>query len=164
MQQPDRDREAIARDVSAVNRITAVPAILRVLSETAGLRFVTIARVTETSWTACAVLDNVDFGLKAGGELDVTTTLCREVRECREPIVIDKASDDPLFKGHPTPRMYGFESYIAVPIFRANGEYFGTLCGLDPLPAKLSDEKTVSMVKLFAELISVQLDAEEKTA
>ena len=156
--------EAIARDVAAINRIKAVPTILRVLSETTGLRYVTIARVTSSSWTACAVLDRVDFGLGAGDELDVTTTLCSEVRDCLAPIVIDKASEDPRYSGHRTPKMYGFESYIAVPIFRANGQYFGNLCGLDPRPARLSDAKTVAMVTLFAELISVQLDAEEAHA
>ena len=156
--------EAVARDVAAINRIKAVPTILRVLSETTGLRYVTIARVTPSSWTACAVLDRVDFGLGAGDELDVATTLCSEVRDCLAPIVIDKASEDPRYSGHRTPKMYGFESYIAVPIFRANGQYFGTLCGLDPRPVRLSDEKTVAMVTLFAELISVQLDAEEEHA
>jgi signal transduction histidine kinase len=86
------------------------------------------------------------------------------VRDCLAPIVIDKASEDARYSGHRTPKMYGFESYIAVPIFRSNGEYFGNLCGLDPRPARLSDEKTVAMVTLFAELISVQLDAEEEHA
>lgn len=156
--------EDVARDVAAINRIKAVPTILRVLSETTGLRYVTIARVTSSSWTACAVLDRVDFGLGAGDELDVTTTLCSEVRDGLAPIVIDKASEDPRYSGHRTPKMYGFESYIAVPIFRSSGQYFGNLCGLDPRPARLSDAKTVAMVTLFAELISVQLDAEEEHA
>ena len=158
------ERDAIVRDVAAINRIKSVPAILRVLSETTGLRFVAIARVTESSWTACAVLDRVSFGLEAGGDLDIATTLCREVRECRAPIVFDHASEDARYRDHPTPKLYGFESYIAVPIFRANGDYFGTLCGLDPLPTKVSDEKTVAMVTLFAELVSVQLEAEDERA
>jgi signal transduction histidine kinase len=155
-------KEAIARDVSAIGRISSVPSILRVVSEMTGLRFVTIARVSKESWTACAVLDKVDFGLAAGGELDVATTLCSEVRDCHAPVIIDKASEDPKYRDHPTPRMYGFESYIAVPIFRTNGEYFGNLCALDPLPAKVSDTRIVSMVRLFAELISVQLEAEKE--
>ena len=138
--------------------------LFRSLSEATGLRYVTIARVTRTSWTACAVLDRLDFGLAAGDELDVTTTLCSEVRDCLAPIAIDDASADPRYQAHPTPKMYGFESYIAVPIFRSNGEYFGNLCGLDPLPAVVSDPKIVGMVRLFAELISVQLDAGEEHA
>ena len=154
--------ESVARDVSAIARLSSVPTILRVVSEMTGLRFVAIARVTNDSWTACAVLDTIDFGLPVGGELDVATTLCSEVRDCRAPIAIDKASDDPTYREHRTPKMYGFESYISVPIFRTTGEYFGNLCALDPLPAKVTDARIVSMLQLFAELVSRQLEVEEE--
>jgi signal transduction histidine kinase len=147
-------------DVAAVQRIGAVPTILRVISETTGLRLALVARVTESSWTACAALDRMDFGLSAGDTLDVATTLCREVRQTAEPIVIEHASREPAFCGHPTPRLYGFESYVAVPIFLPDGEYFGNVCALDSEPARLRDGKTLEMFKLFADLIALQLAAE----
>lgn len=150
-------------DVAAIARISAVPTILKVISETTGLRLALVARVTETEWTALATLDRMDFGLRAGDHLDVATTLCREVRASHEPIVIEHASQEPGFCGHPTPRLYGFESYIAVPIFR-DGDYFGNVCALDSRPAPLRDGRTVEMMKLFAELIGLQLTAEEQHA
>ena len=155
-------RASIAADVATVGRISAVPTILEMVSAATGLRFAAVARVTETSWTACAVLDKIDFGLAVGGELDVTTTLCREIHASREPIVIEKASDDLIYCGHPTPKQYGFQSYLAVPIIRRGGEVFGTICALDPEPATLKDAKTLTMVQLFAELISAQLEVEER--
>jgi GAF domain-containing protein len=85
---------------------------------------------------ACAVLDKLEFGLKAGGELDVTTTLCEEVRDTGKAIIIDCVSESDTYRDHHTPRIYGFESYISIPIFRQDGSYFGTLCGLDPKPAR----------------------------
>lgn len=151
-------------DVAAVQSIRAVPAILEAVSEITGLRFVCVARVDADSWTACAVLDKLGFGLKAGDGLDVATTLCSEVRDSRAPIVIDNAPQDDRFCNHRTPRMYGFVSYISVPIFRRNGEYFGTLCGLDPLPAHLSAPRVLRTLELFCELISLQLDAEQAHA
>jgi signal transduction histidine kinase len=45
---------------------------------------------------------------------------------------------------------------------RTNGEFFGTLCALDPLPAKLSDPKILATFELFSQLISLQLDVEER--
>lgn len=114
------------------------------------------------SWTTCAVLDQIGFGLKPGDELDVATTLCREVRDSNAPIVIDKASNDDVYCKHITPQMYGFESYISIPLYRANGEYFGTLCALDPLSANLSNPKTLSAMKTFSEVISMQLEAEQR--
>ena len=57
--------------------------------------------------------------------------------------------------------VYGIESYIAVPLFRKNGDYFGTLCALDPEPRDLSDE-LVETFELLANLIAFELEAEER--
>jgi signal transduction histidine kinase len=149
-------------DVAAVARISAVPTILKVISETTGLRLALVARVTDDSWTACATLDRLGFGLNAGDRLDVATTLCREVRRTHEPVIVEHASQEPEYCGHLAAKTYGFESYIAAPIFRADGRYFGNVCALDPLPARLRDGKTLEMIKLFSELIGLQLSLEDQ--
>ncbi|MBL0403536.1 PAS domain-containing protein [Microvirga aerilata] len=155
---------AIAADIQAIGRIDAVSSILNILVESTGLGFAAVARVTETSWTACAVLDRIGFGLPVGGELEVATTFCSEIRASGTPIVFDKASEDAVYCTHPTPKMYGFESYIAVPIILRSGEVFGTICALDPKPAKLSDPKILKSLELFAELIASQLELDETLA
>ncbi|QRN97941.1 GAF domain-containing sensor histidine kinase [Archangium violaceum] len=153
---------SIESDVEAISRLEAVPTILRVVTETTGLRFSLVARVTRDTWTACAVHDEIAFGLKPGDSLEVATTLCSEVRDSLTPIIINHASQDPHYRDHRTPKMYRFESYIAVPIFLKNGAYFGNVCALDPLPAKLTEPRILAMMKLFADLIAHQLDAEER--
>jgi signal transduction histidine kinase len=153
---------SVEQDLAAVARIEAVPAILRTIREATGLRVTFIARVLPHRWIACAVHDEAGFGLIAGSELDVSTTLCREVRDTLRPIVIDHASTDPVYCGHPAALLYGFESYINVPIFRGSGEYFGNLCGFDPLPRVVNDAKTLAMMKMFSQLISLQLASEDR--
>jgi phosphoserine phosphatase RsbU/P len=148
--------------VEAVARISAVPTILRVISEITGLRLALVARVTPDSWTACAVLDRMDFGLVPGQKLDLATTLCRDVMMEKRAIVIDCVSDDARYRDHPTPKMYGFESYISVPIFRRDGSYFGNVCALDANPMRLKERGTLAMMELHAELIGLQLEAEER--
>jgi signal transduction histidine kinase len=155
--------EAIARDVAAIARLDAVPALLRVVCQITGLGFAAVARVTDATWTACAVQDDIGFGLKPGGRLDVRTTLCIEARAARKPVVIDHASQDPVYCDHHTPRLYKIESYISVPIVLQSGEYFGNLCAIDPRPAQVSDPKIVTMFTLFAELIALQLDSQRRT-
>jgi signal transduction histidine kinase len=152
--------EEIARDIRAVGRISAVPTLLRVLCETTGMGFAAVARVTDETWTACAVVDDIRFGLVPGGQLAISTTLCTESRAARAPVVIDRASTDPLYRSHHTPRIYGIESYVSVPIVLADGRYFGNLCAIDPAPAKVSNPRVISMFKRFAELIALQLDTE----
>ncbi len=154
--------DAITRDVAAISRISSVPSLLRIVCDNTGMRFAAVARVTDDTWTACAVEDQINFGLVAGGQLDVHTTLCKEARAARQPVVFDHASCDPIYRSHHTPRLYNIESYISVPIVRPNGEYFGNLCAIDPQPNQVSDPKTVSMFQSFAELIGRQLDDEQR--
>jgi signal transduction histidine kinase len=153
-----------AADVAAVQAVAAVRTILEVVCRTTGMGFAAVARVSEDRWVACAVLDAIDFGLAPGGELKVDTTLCHEIRESGEAIVIDHVAHDEAFAAHPTPALYGFQSYISVPIIRADGGFFGTLCAIDPSPARLKTPEIIGMFKLFAELIAFHLDAQTEIA
>lgn len=152
----------LRKSVDEIQAIGAVPKILETVAAMTGLGFVCIAHVTKDAWITCAVLDKLEFGLKPGDELDVTTTLCEEVRDTGRSVFIDHVAESTQYAGHHTPRIYGFQSYFSIPVFRVDGRYFGTLCGLDPKPVKLSDPVTVSTLHLFAELISKQLDAETR--
>ncbi|HBI68987.1 MAG TPA: histidine kinase [Massilia sp.] len=152
----------LRKSVDEIQAFGAVPKILETVAAMTGLGFVCIAHVTDDAWITCAVLDKLEFGLKPGDELDVTTTLCEEVRDTGRSVIIDHVAESTQYAGHHTPRIYGFQSYFSIPVFRTDGRYFGTLCGLDPKPIKLSDPVTVSTLHLFAELISKQLDAENR--
>jgi signal transduction histidine kinase len=149
-------------DVVSIQRIDAVERILEVICRTTGLGFSAVARVTDTQWVACAVRDEIAFGLKPGAELRLETTICNEIRRSGERVVIDHVADDPLFRDHPTPKMYGFQSYISVPIRRSDGSFFGTLCAIDPNPHKVAVPQVIAMFELFAELIATQLDAHDR--
>ncbi|WP_213954634.1 MULTISPECIES: GAF domain-containing sensor histidine kinase [unclassified Variovorax] len=153
--------DAIRRDVALIGRISSVPTLLKIICANTGMGFAAVARVTDGTWTACAVQDDIHFGLQPGGQLDVRTTLCIEARAARKPVVFDHASLDPVYRDHHTPRLYNIESYISVPIVRPGGEYFGNLCAIDPRPLRVSDQKTVAMFESFAELIGRQFEQEE---
>ena len=144
----------------AVQRIDAVPVILRLISEQTQLRFSAVAHVTHELWVACAVHDQLDFGLTPGSELPVETTLCLEARNQLAPIVIEHASVDPVFRHHQTPKLYKFESYVSVPIFLRDGSHFGNLCALDPLPRPVADPKVQAMFAVYAALLGHLLDSE----
>lgn len=153
---------SITDDIAAISRIGAVPLILRVACQSTGMGFAALARVTDEQWTACAVQDDIGIGLKVGDSLDANTTLCNEARLARKPVAFDNAGEHPHYRDHPAPKIYGLQSFISVPIVRKDGTYFGNLCALDPKPRRVSDERSVGMFQLFAELIAAQLDSEER--
>jgi signal transduction histidine kinase len=149
-------------DLAAVARIDAVPTILEVVCRTTGMGFAAVARVTEDRWIACAVRDEIAFGLKPGSELKIETTICDEIRASGTGVVIDQVSTSDAWRGHHTPALYGFESYISFPILRPDGSFFGTLCAIDPRPHQLDQPQTVAMFKLFADLVAFYLDAQDR--
>lgn len=122
-------------DVVDIASIEAIPILLDVIYRTTGMGFVAVARVTEYRWVACALRDDITFGLKPGGELKVATTICHEVRQSRTAVVIDNVAEDRMYRKHFAPALYGFQSYISMPIVMPDGTFFGTLCAIEPKPS-----------------------------
>ena len=149
----------LERDVSDIARIKAIPTILDIICRMTGMRFAAVARVTEDRWIACEVRDEIDFGLKPGGELEVETTLCNEIRQSGTAIVIDHVAQDEVYCRHHTPELYGLQSYISMPIVLSDGTFFGTLCAIDPEPRTLNTPETLAMFEMFSDIIGFQLSA-----
>ena len=149
-------------DIEAIRSIDAVPVILSMVKHITGMRFAAVARVTEKNWVACAVDDSIDFGLKPGDELVLESTICHEIRQHQQPVIFGHASLHPIFSLHHTPRTYGLESYISIPIVKADGEFFGTLCAIDSVPAKLDEPAIAKTLTLFAQLIAMSLDTQTR--
>lgn len=150
-----------ALDVGRVQSVKQVTAILDACCRLTNMGFSAVARVTDEKWLTCASLDHVSFGLKPGDELPLHTTICDEIRQHREIVVFDDASQDDRYREHHTPRIYGLRSYISVPIIMPNGDFFGTLCSIDTLPKKINTVEIIGIFKMFAELIATQLAAQE---
>ncbi|MHB1177597.1 MAG: GAF domain-containing sensor histidine kinase [Daejeonella sp.] len=151
----------INKDVEKINLIPAVSSILEVICKTTGMGFAAVARVTESQWIACSVRDEINFGLQPGSELKIETTLCNEIQQSLELVAIDHVDKDEKYFKHHTPLMYGFQSYISVPIKRTDGTFYGTLCAIDPKPM-VNNPTTIGMFLLFADLITFHLNALEE--
>jgi signal transduction histidine kinase len=159
----DTDAErALREDIAAIARIDIIPTILDVVCRTTRMRFAAVARVTESRWIACSVKDDISFGLVPGSELRIETTICNEIRQHGQAVIIDNVAEDPAFCAHHTPVIYGFKSYISLPITLPDGTFFGTLCAIDPEAARLNTPEVVGMFRAFAELIALHLKAQQR--
>lgn len=154
--------QSLQNDIYNITQISAVPSILNIICKSTGMRFSAVARVTDNKWITCVSQDEIEFGLKTGDELVLETTICNEIRQHSAPVIIDDVSASDEFRNHHTPTRYGFQSYISFPIFRKNGEFFGTLCAIDPEPAKLDNKEVRDLFELYTQLISFHLDAIEE--
>ena len=154
--------QSLQNDIYNITQISAVPSILNIICKTTGMRFAAVARVTDEKWITAMAQDEIQFGLKTGDELVLETTICNEIRQHSKPVIIDEVRKSKNFCNHHTPSQYGFQSYISYPIFRKNGDFFGTLCAIDPDPAQLDIKEIRDLFELYTQLISFQLDAIEE--
>lgn len=154
-----QEKISIQSDIIKISRIPSVANILDVVCEITGMGFAAIARVSETSWVACATKDKIGFGLGVGGTLKVETTICNEIMQDHKIVAIDHVDQDQVYKNHQTPIMYGLQSYISVPIIRKSGQFFGTLCAIDRVPHEVNNSKVINTFTLFSELIGFHLDS-----
>lgn len=126
--------------------------------------FVAVARVTDERWIICQVVDKIEFGLDPGQELAIKKTICDDVRQCGQAIIIDEVGSDPKWQRHPIPTLYGFESYASIPIFLADGSFYGTLCVIDPQPRVLSGVDTIAALQDHAGKLAAILSAKSSVS
>lgn len=85
------------------------------------------------------------------------------VRGTVAPLIVSQASLNPEYANNITINTYGIENYIAVPLVRRDGRYFGVLCALDVLkqPANLN-EHSLTVFQLLSQLVAFELEAEDE--
>jgi GAF domain-containing protein len=150
-------KDEFAAQIAAHGDDTEIRAILDEVCRITRMGFAAVARVTEDRWIAAQVLDRVEFGLNPGDELALKTTICDEIRESGELVVIDHVTEDPTWRTHPTPVIYGFKSYVSVPVILDDGSFYGTLCAIDHEARLLSAPATIAALRALAERVGVIL-------
>ena len=146
-------KDELAAEVAAQGDNAELRAILEEVCAITHMGFAAVARVTDSRWIVAQVLDKIEFGLNPGDELDLKTTICDEIRQSGEAVVIDHVAGNPEWRTHHTPALYGFESYVSIPVTLHDGTFYGTLCAIDPHPRTLSSPAIVSRMKRLAMVV-----------
>jgi GAF domain-containing protein len=151
--------DSFRADIAAVQDVPGIRQMLEQVCALTDMGFAAVARVTSDRWIACQLLDKIEFGLNPGDELEIKTTICDEIRASGKGVFIDHVGNDPAWRTHHTPAMYGFESYVSIPILLGDGSFFGTLCAIDPAPRDAPLARVVPVLEDFAGRIARALDA-----
>ncbi|MDO7835694.1 GAF domain-containing protein [Sphingobium sp. HBC34] len=136
-----------------------IRAILADVCRLTDMGFAAVAHVTERRWIACQVLDKIEFGLTPGDELEIAQTICTEIRDHGQAVIFDDASVDPDWRTHPVPILYGFKSYASFPIILSNGDFYGTLCAIDPRRRKVATSEVIATLSAYARQVAVLLES-----
>jgi GAF domain-containing protein len=150
-------KDDLAKAIAKAGDDPRLKAVLAEICAASDMGFAAIACVTRDRWITCQVEDKVDFGLDPGSELDVKTTICNDIRDYGNAIVIDDVIADKRWRRHPTPVLYGFRSYASYPLFLDGSTFFGTLCAIDESPREVSARTIVEIFEHGANKITAIL-------
>ncbi len=151
-------------DIDILSGSALIGTILETIMLATNMRFAAVARVTADRWVACRTVDEVNFGLAPGDEIEIQSTFCQSVRSTGQKVMFNDTATDDVYCGHPIAAKFGIVSYASIPIYRSNGSFFGTLCAIDTEPRDVKHPRVVAMLEMFATVISTSLETEEQLA
>lgn len=149
-------------EMLVIAEVESISNLLKAATRLTDMRFGAISHMTETYWTACAVHDELCFGITVGDALEIERTLCGELRINPRPIIVGDVRSDSKYFGHDIPKLYGIESFISLPIVFLDGSVFGSLCMLDYVPKKIDCPKMLDILKATVKLFSIALELRQK--
>ncbi|WP_185803559.1 GAF domain-containing sensor histidine kinase [Pontivivens nitratireducens] len=155
----DHDFQA---DIQILAGSDLVGTILETVMLATNMRFAAVARVTADRWVACRTVDEVNFGLAEGDEIEIQSTFCQSVRETSNKVLFNDTATDDVYGNHPIAAKFGIVSYASIPIYRSDGSFFGTLCAIDTEPRDIKHPRAVAMLEMFADIIGRSLETEEQ--
>lgn len=149
-------------DIEMLADSSLIGTILETVMLATNMRFAAVARVTDDHWVACRTVDEVNFGLQPGDEIEIQSTFCQSVRDTSNMVVFNDTATDDVYRDHPIAAKFGIVSYASIPIHRSDGTFFGTLCAIDPQPRDVKQPRSVAMLEMFADIIGQSLETEER--
>ena len=138
---------------------TAAGTALEFLQERMGLDLWMVTRTDGDRWVVLSAAQN-GYGVRQGDLFRWGDSFCARMVCGEGPRIAPRAADIPAYAAAPIGRQVPIGAYVGIPLTRAHGSLFGTLCAIDPheQPASLADELPV--LELTARLLSSLLDLE----
>lgn len=127
-------------------------AVLDYLRVRIDLRLWMVTRTEGDDWLALATRDKAGL-VCPGNVFKWQDSFCYHMVAGRGPRIAPDASRVEVYSNSPIARTIRIGSYVGVPIMRADGSLFGTLCGIDPQP----QPEDITAYQPLIELLSRQL-------
>ena len=122
--------------------------------------------VTRTEGEDWIVLQSEDdgYGVEPGTVFRWADSFCSEMVKGNGPRIAPRSNSVPVYANAPIARQVTIKAYVGMPLMRADGSLFGTLCAIHPSAQPESIVEEQELVELLGALLSTVLQAELKTA
>jgi diguanylate cyclase len=137
--------------------------VLSFLHQRIGMDLWMVSRADNEDWVVLAAEDH-GYGVKQGDVFRWADTFCSRMVRGDGPRIAPRAIDVPAYAELPFTRQLPIGAYVGVPLVDAEGQLFGTLCGLNPQPMPAAIVEEQPMVEVLADMLSGLLSAELHTS
>lgn len=141
-------------DFAAASRAT-----MQFLRQRLGFKLWMVTRTDGKDWIVLFA-DDHGYGVKPGQVYSWAESLCSRMVEGQGPNIAPNIANEPAYANAPVTQTIAVGAYVGVPLRRADGTLFGTLCAIDPEPQPERIREDRDMVVLMGELLGGLLEAE----
>ena len=158
----DLQLQALAKSFSQASNLEDLTRpLLRLLQAVTGLESTYLTRIDETARQQHILFsrNSGDLDIPEGLSVPWEDTLCKRALEERRFLTRDVPSH---WGDSEAAAALGLKTYLSVPVYRNEGDLFGTLCGASSRAVAV-DEEVSDVLELCAELIAHQIAREEQS-
>jgi len=138
---------------------TASRATMQFLRQRLGFKLWMVTRTEGDDWIVL-FSDDHGYGIQPGKVSSWTGSLCSRMAAGTGPNIAPDIRKEGAFANAPIVKQMQIGAYVGVPLRRADGTLFGTLCAIDPEPQPEHIRDDRDMVMLMGDLLSGLLEAE----
>lgn len=124
--------------------------------------------VTRVSPTEQIVLGAVqrgsDYPVRAGDVFRWSDTFCARMVAEEGPQCAPRVAEIAAYQSAPAAQGMSIAAYVGIPLRTAEGELFGTLCAIDPLPCPELERGADALLTIVGRLLATVLDRELRLA
>ena len=136
---------------------TAARAVLQFLQGRLGFDLWMVTRAVGEDWVILHAVDT-GYGVESGDVFTWSDSFCSRMVAGVGPRVAPRSQEVPCYAAAPIGHQINIRAYIGVPLTRADGTLFGTLCAVDPDEQNDDILAEQPMVELMAQLLSTVLE------
>lgn len=146
-------------ELTFVNFETAARAVLSFLHQRLGFELWMVTRTEGEDWIVLQAEDH-GYNVADGKVFRWADSFCSRMVVGQGPRVAPCSDDVPAYASAPIGQQIKIGAYVSVPLRRADGGLFGTLCAIDPLPQPESIVREQGLLEVLGGLLSALLQTE----
>lgn len=135
--------------------------VLAYLHERFGFGLWMVTRTEGHDWIVLCAEDH-GYSVNSGDVFQWADSFCSRMVVGLGPRIAPRSADIPAYVEAPIGQQVPISAYIGIPLRKSDGELFGTLCAIDPVPQPAELVNELAQIELMARLLESVLESEFK--